>query len=67
MTQAKRTPLEVELLEALRAQEDAETKNANCKECEGEGNWAECEPCTKIFNEAIDLRNAAIAKAEGKS
>lgn len=53
-----------DLLEACKAQELAERINEECGECEGDGDWAECETCSEYFGKAIDLRRAAIAKAE---
>lgn len=52
-----------ELEQTARAQEQAETANANCPECGGEGDWAQCGPCSERFGNAIDLRNAALAQA----
>lgn len=52
-----------DLLAACMAQDRAECFNANCPDCEGEGDWAECETCTAYFSEAIDLRQSALAKA----
>lgn len=50
---------------ALEAQESAEKAQANCPDCEGIGDWAECGRCSELFGTAIDLRRAALAKAEG--
>lgn len=52
-----------ELEAALRAQQRAEDHNANCPECNGEGDWAECGPCSELFGDAIDLRTAALSRA----
>lgn len=54
-----------DLAYAALAQEEAEDFNANCPECEGEGDWATCEPCSGRFGHAIDLRRAALAKVRG--
>jgi hypothetical protein len=46
---------------ALRAQAHAEDANANCPDCEGIGDWAECGRCSELFGHATDLRNTALA------
>ncbi len=47
-------------LAALRAQELAENEHANCPDCEGIGDWAECGRCSELFGDAIDMRRAAF-------
>ena len=42
-------------------EERAENENANCPDCNGEGNWAECGRCSELFGNAIDLRHAVLA------
>ena len=55
-----------ELLAALKAQEEAEAFRANeCDECRFDS--ALCEQCSERFGRAIELRRAAIARAEGRS
>jgi len=49
------------LVEALRAQHDAEMARNECEECEGEGDWVECSVCSLAFGNAIDLRHAALS------
>lgn len=51
------------LRRALELQEAAEHENANCPECEGEGNWAQCERCAPLFGAAIDARHQALTIA----
>lgn len=48
---------------ALQAQAKAEDENANCPDCNGVGDWAECGKCSELFGHAIDLRNEALAAA----
>ena len=52
-----------EMLAALRAQEKADAKREKCTDCEGEGSWWECGPCSDRYGMAIDLRRAAIDRA----
>lgn len=56
-----------ELLEALEKLEAAETFNANCDECEGDGVPELCQKCFPHFDDARVLRRLAISKATGKS
>lgn len=64
-TPARGVPREAtaEMRAALEMQERAEIANANCPYCEGEGNWAECEPCSILFGDAIDARRATLDAA----
>ncbi len=50
--------------QALKMQEGAELWNANCCQCEGEGDWTECDICSDAFGKAIDKRNAVIPKLD---
>ncbi len=59
---AKLIALVPEMLAALQAQETAENKNANCPDCDGIGDWAECGRCSELFGDAIDLRHAVLLK-----
>ena len=52
------------MFEALKAQEQAENEHANCPDCEGAGEWAECGRCSEFFGTAIELRRAALAKVQ---
>lgn len=52
------------LVEALRAQEHAESEHANCPDCDGLGDWAECGRCSEFFGDAIDVRHAALSAIE---
>jgi hypothetical protein len=52
-----------ELLAAAEAWETADDARNDCAECENEGPWEHCGPCSERFGEAIVLRRAAIAKA----
>jgi hypothetical protein len=61
---AQRTKIR-ELVEALKLQEAAELANANCIECEGEGDWTHCSLCSSRFGNAIDVRYALLAKLGG--
>lgn len=54
-----------DLLAAHLAWEAAEDARNNCDECDNEGPWEHCEPCSDRFGDAIDMRHAAIAKATG--
>lgn len=55
------------LYEALEMQARAEVENANCPDCDGEGDWSHCARCSELFGPAIDSRTAALAKARGES
>jgi hypothetical protein len=52
-----------DMARALSMQDHAENENANCPECEGEGDWAHCSICAALFGDAIDARQAVLAKA----
>jgi hypothetical protein len=52
-----------DLLAAAQKLEAAETFNANCDECEGEGAPELCEKCFPLFDDARIARRLAIAKA----
>ena len=54
-----------DLLAAAVALEKAETVNANCPECKGEGVPELCDACFPHFDRARLLRRAAIARATG--
>jgi len=49
---------------ALQAQEEAEDARDTC-ECEGEGKWEHCGPCSVRFGQAIVLRRAALSGSDG--
>ena len=53
-----------ELYEALQALEEAETANANCQECNGEGVPELCEACFPLFDDARLKRRAIIARID---
>ena len=55
-----------DLLAAAEAWDAAEDARNDCPECDNEGPWEHCEPCSDRFGDAIDLRHAAIAKARGQ-
>jgi hypothetical protein len=53
-----------DLLAAAQKLEEAETFNANCQECDGEGVPELCEHCFPLFDDARVMRRNAIAKAK---
>jgi len=60
---AKLIAAATELLDAAQKLEAAETFNANCDECEGEGVPELCEKCFPLFDDARIARRLAISKA----
>jgi hypothetical protein len=52
-----------DLYEAARLQEEAESFNANCPDCDGEGVPECCETCFPLFDDARLKRRAVLEKA----